>query len=31
VEVHDGYTLDQRVKLLTLAVEELSKLLSVPG
>jgi hypothetical protein len=31
VEVHDGYTLEQRVKLLTLAVEELSKLLPMPG
>jgi hypothetical protein len=31
VEVHDGYTLSQRVKLLTLAIEELSKLLPTPG
>jgi predicted deacylase len=31
VEVHDGYALQQRTQLLTLAVEELTTLLSVPG
>lgn len=31
VEVHGGYTLAQRVKVLTLAIEELTKLLSAPG